>query len=262
MIKQLIFGLGTGRCGTFSLTKLLNAQPSITIGHEACPLPWIPNYDELSLALDKFLATDSLRVGDVAYWWLPYVAAILADYHDAKFICLYRARELVTKSFFNNTPGRNLWTDPKSKHWKEEWEDRDTDVYFPRYNIDKLEAIGEYWDEYWERANTWAGLCPNNFGFWHVDILNSEEGQSDIFDFIGIPKQERKYDVGVRINVSEQTLTTKSPVIDRGIPCNFCDENKADWRLTNEKLNAFVYTCDPCEKYDKKLGRFQNSVIV
>ncbi len=100
---------------------------------------------------------------------------------------------------------------------------------------------------------------------WHTEALNSLEGQTQIFDFIGLPKSERKYHVGVKVNVSEENLITRTPtatVSNGGSPCNFCDENKADWRLTNEKANVFVYACDPCRKYGKNLGRFQNSVTI
>ena len=261
--KQLIFGLGTGRCGTFSLTKLLNAQPGFNIGHESYVLPWEPDYGKLPMALDHFLALSGERVGDVSYSWLSYVPQILADHPDAKFICLYRERELVAKSFFNNTPGRNLWTDPKSEYWKEEWEDRDTDVYFPRYNADKLEAIGEYWETYWDRATILAAFNPDNFRMWHTEALNSLEGQTELFDFIGLSKFGRNYDIGVRVNVSNGAFITCTPVVSSGGGlCNVCGAVKADWRIMDERLGTFMYVCDPCKMQNKNLGRFHDSVTI
>ena len=34
MKKQLIIGLGTGRCGTVSLSELLTSQKNTTVSHE------------------------------------------------------------------------------------------------------------------------------------------------------------------------------------------------------------------------------------
>lgn len=261
--KQLIFGLGTGRCGTFSLTKLLNAQPGTEITHEAYTLPWEPDEIKFYNGIHSILGPDSGRVGDVAYYWLPYVSRILADYPDAKFVCLYRDKALVVESHFNNTPGRNYWTEPDSVHWSDKWEHRDADVAFPRYNAGKREALAEYWDEYWTRTNTWAGLCPNNFRLWNVDVLNNEEGQAEIFDFINIPERERIYEVGVRVNVTENEplIIRHSITIPGSIPCGFCD-NPAVWRLNNETNGSFAYTCERCEETEERLRSFRNSITV
>ncbi len=263
MDKQLIFGLGTGRCGTVSLTKLLNAQPGTEITHEAYTLPWEPDETKFYNSIHTILTLNAGRVGDVAYYWLPYVSRILADHHDAKFICLYRDKKLVVKSFVNHTPGRNYWTEPDGDYWLDEWEHRDTDLSFPRYNADKPDAISEYWEEYWTRANTWAGLCPNNFRLWNIEALNSESGQTEIFDFIGIPRRERIYDVGIRINATEDPLIAKYPMaIPDTISCNFCDDSKAMWRIRNLKNGTFTYVCQECEESGERLGSFKESIIV
>ena len=39
--KKIIFGLGTGRCGTMSLSKLLSHQKNSIISHELGGLPWL-----------------------------------------------------------------------------------------------------------------------------------------------------------------------------------------------------------------------------
>ena len=38
MRKRIVIGLGTGRCGTLSLTGLLNSQRSARVTHEGTPL--------------------------------------------------------------------------------------------------------------------------------------------------------------------------------------------------------------------------------
>ena len=264
MIKQLIFGLGTGRCGTVSLTKLLNAQPGTKIKHEVYTLPWEPDETKLYNSIHSILGYDSGRVGDVAYYWLPYISRILADYHDAKFICLYRDKESMVRSFINHTPGRNYWTKPDSIHQTlNKWERRVTDLSFPQYNANKPDALGEYWEEYQERTTTWAGLCPNNFKTWPMEILNTREGLSEIFDFIGILERDRIYNVGVRVNVTKEPLTSRHPVtIKDTISCAYCDEYKAIWRMHDMVYGVSVYVCERCAEIDGRIGSLKNSMII
>ena len=43
MTQRIILGTGTGRCGSFSLARLLNQQPGVQVSHEDPPLlPWEP----------------------------------------------------------------------------------------------------------------------------------------------------------------------------------------------------------------------------
>jgi len=53
-IRKLIIGLGTGRCGTMSLSKLLSMQENTIVSHETgTPLPW--DFDLASLQKKSFL---------------------------------------------------------------------------------------------------------------------------------------------------------------------------------------------------------------
>ena len=88
-------GLGSGRCGTLSLSTLLDAQYQVNVTHErGFRLPWNPVDYYLTLTLDSlFKQYMGAWVGDVAYWYLPYVERILQLYPDTKFVCLRRDRE-------------------------------------------------------------------------------------------------------------------------------------------------------------------------
>ena len=79
----MIFGLGTGRCGTQSLSYLLNQQKEHKVGHEFLahnlehgPLPW--EYDE-DLIIKRL---DTLKehgfTGDVALYFPPNEPEALA----------------------------------------------------------------------------------------------------------------------------------------------------------------------------------------
>ena len=52
-MRRLVIGLGTGRCGTVSLSRLLNAQPDAQVRHELRPyLPWAVDEALLARKLD------------------------------------------------------------------------------------------------------------------------------------------------------------------------------------------------------------------
>jgi hypothetical protein len=133
---QLVFGMGTGRCGTVTLAQLLRAQPGCgaTFSHEQHPLlPWTqPSSRALLRAADarvRHLLQRRLRwdargadagkqpgaahatplVGDVASFYLPYTEAILAIEPAARFIILQRSRAAVAASFARKDPGVDLW---------------------------------------------------------------------------------------------------------------------------------------------------------
>lgn len=118
---MIVIGLGTGRCGTASLAKLLNEQPGALCFHEmnpSCvrfagtPRPILNTIDEFQTILDggdpsnlivdlsravaaqaydRLCRLNSIRLlGDIAYYHLSYVDAIAEHNADVRFICLRR----------------------------------------------------------------------------------------------------------------------------------------------------------------------------
>jgi len=125
----VLFGLGCGRCGTKSLSRLLNAQPATVCFHEMNPsaMAWQGAGDTVLSLLRDFsailagevravtvdrnspnrdYASDRLHeldrithIGDVASYYLPYVERILEFDPSAKFPCLKRDRDEVIDSY-------------------------------------------------------------------------------------------------------------------------------------------------------------------
>ena len=67
---MIVIGCGTGRCGTVSLSTLLNSQDRFFIGHESIRMPWKFNKRffeyAVSFFLDYYRKTKQLSViGDV-----------------------------------------------------------------------------------------------------------------------------------------------------------------------------------------------------
>ena len=117
---SFVLGIGTGRCGTTSLTRLLKAQPGVHATHEARPLlPWNPRKSKENVVdrVCRLVAAAPPRariVADVALYYLPYVATILRHWPATRVICLRRDRAEVIESFARKV--REHWGDTVN-HW-------------------------------------------------------------------------------------------------------------------------------------------------
>ena len=108
--KKVILGIGTGRCGTVSLSDLLNKQENASFSHELkiklqkavdynAPLPWEYDQKVFDRAWNSVLHYDGQYVGDVAMFWLPYLEKLFVMTEDVKVICLQREKEEVVKKY-------------------------------------------------------------------------------------------------------------------------------------------------------------------
>ena len=79
--KKVVFGLGSGRCGSASLAYLLNEQKGALVGHEMGPiLPW--NTEDMSgiqFRWEQLQHQSHLYpiVGDVGIYYLPYIPMLM-----------------------------------------------------------------------------------------------------------------------------------------------------------------------------------------
>lgn len=202
MAKRLIIGLGTGRCGTSSLRALLQCQPDTNATHETMLLPHKFNEHKFAAYMNRLQGRSVEVAADVALWNLSYVTAILAKYHNTKFICLKRDKEAVTKSFIAKTPKRNHWTRFDSEYWDSEvWPREARCPYrrcYPRFDAGKEEAIGLYWDYYEVVSEMYEQAFPDNFRIFPVEYLNTRDGCESILSFAGY--EEMTIKVGIHKN--------------------------------------------------------------
>jgi len=205
---QIIFGLGSGRSGTQSLAKLLNQQPSSKVWHEKekWRIPWVGGEKKVihQIQLFKFLSRFYHLVGDISFYYLPYVPLIKQHIPNVKFICLRRNKEDTIKSYAKWVSRQNFcpWIDHDGRKWSpNHW-----DHCYPKYDTDNMEeAISMYYNEYYETAIRYEQSMPEHFKIFWIDALNTEEGQREIFEFIGITNPILR--VGIRTNqlLSENT---------------------------------------------------------
>jgi len=121
MKKQLIIGMGTGRCGTVSLYNLLNSQKNSFARHESKPLlTWTFNKNAINTKLKKFFKRKEKYVGDVNSCYLPYAAYICKNIPSVRIVVLKRPKNEVVKSFMKQTSyfNWNHWVDHKGVKWR------------------------------------------------------------------------------------------------------------------------------------------------
>jgi len=186
-MKKLVLGLGTGRCGTVSLSRLLDIQEGYGVTHEMYRLPWIVDTGEFEKIAHILRSTTTPIAGDVAFYLMPYFELFSKSF-DVRAVCLQRPKEEVVESYLHKTEGRNHWSfysqSWQNKLWRqeEEW-----DRCFPSYSLAKKEAIGKYWDDYYTIAREYQEEYPANFRIFGMDYaLNTEDGQRDLLGFVGV----------------------------------------------------------------------------
>lgn len=168
--KPIIIGIGSGRCGTVSLSKLLD------IPHEPRPLlPWIVS-DRL---FKKHLPLLEAEGGAVALYYLNYIDKLFEEYGDRlKVVCLQRDVEKTTESFIRKTQGKNYWRDNIN-----EWSD-----VFPYINNNIWGCISTYWHNYYTECFKLEKKYKNQFKIFHINELNCETGQKEIMNFCGVDR--------------------------------------------------------------------------
>lgn len=189
MDKKVIIGLGSGRCGTKSLSHLFDSQPDSSFTHEALPMPWNRNpADAQPEMFRRLFERDAKYIGDSGYYWINYVGDMIDVKPDAKFICLQRDRQEVIESMWDHSRGLNT-------HPTDDWY-----MMYPRYDTDRKSAVGLMWDDYRWIANQLIGKYFDSFRVFDVDRLNDEDGVNAILDFAGFLKEDREVLVGIKEN--------------------------------------------------------------
>tara|TARA_Y100001938_G_C8096454_1_gene438478 strand:- start:4312 stop:4947 length:636 start_codon:yes stop_codon:yes gene_type:complete len=211
MKKKLVFGIGTGRCGSASLAYLMSHQIDAHASHELFPiLPW---ETDLNLLTKKWEQLDHQShlfdvVFDSGSYYFPYVPILFNSWSqhdyanqrfDLKIVCLKRDKNQTIQSYLrkfekqNNNPLQNH---DGTKYYKSEW-----DLSFPKYDgVSIEESLSLYYDQYYSVCDFWESKYSGDFKIFNTEALNTTQGVKSILEFIGIenPKivtniQKRKH---------------------------------------------------------------------
>jgi len=218
--KQLILGIGTGRCGTSSLAILLDDQPGFDVSHEfrypkrkgrsyrritykgkGALLPWDVRQgaQQFSKVRDELESRTVPFFGDVAFYHLPYIQTHYAQtFDDIKVISIQRDREETINSYDNWVGRHNHWFEHDGSRWNHDpcW-----DRCFPNFNEanNRKQAIGMYWDHYYEQVNE----LTTHFDVFKMrtrDLNNEKRINELLVDFLGIDDPVCR--VGIKANAS------------------------------------------------------------
>lgn len=191
--KTVVFGMGTGRCGTTSLSKLLNSQKNSFVGHELFPiLPWDPNKNVFEFKFHQLNHQSHAYdiVGDVGMYYLPYVTSLIHSFknsHNIKCIIMERNIDEVVKSYVEKfkIQGNNPLQNHDGSRWKlvPDW-----DKAFPKYSTDlSLEdAISSYCNDYHKLSKILENTHSENVKIFNINSLNNKKEVYNLLDFVGI----------------------------------------------------------------------------
>jgi len=213
--KKVILGIGTGRCGTVSLSDLLNKQERASFSHELkikikragdynAPLPWEYDENAFNSAWNSILHYDGQYVGDVSMFWLPYLEKLFVMSEDLKVICLQRKKEEVVNSYLKKTEGRNHWI----KHDGKQWDSCPWDDSYPNFEVNnKEEALYLYWDYYYQLVNDLMQKYPGRIQIFQMTDLNNEEKVEGLLTFAGF--KNKKVISNIQKNKIERNIFDK-----------------------------------------------------
>ena len=155
-------------------------------------------------------------VGDVASFYLPYAGEILASRANVKIVCLKRDRNQTIASFIRWLNHTQRWI---TNHWIAEppegsYHDPLRSRLFPKFDVsNRDEAIGLYWDDYYQRANLLAQNYPDRFRIFDASqTLDSLEGQQELLSYCGIESEWRflETDIGDRSDANSSSTEPRS----------------------------------------------------
>lgn len=189
----LIIGLGTGRCGTTSLARLLHAQSGAYVSHEldnlqTPPIPeWGQGVEKIIAALKQLPFEATTITGDVALFHLPYVEHIAATFPDVRFICMKRPKHATVSSFLKKTGYDDPWSidaPAPQRPWGHA---------FPKFAAStKRHACELYWEYYYQECDRLQQKYPDSFFMFSTEDLSTSYGVRSILDACNIPRSKQR----------------------------------------------------------------------
>lgn len=168
-MKRIIIGLGTGRCGTRSLSEFLSKQPNTKVTHESIKFRTLGNPLP---EFDKLMSYDGDYIGDVAYWWVKKLWLPMENHPWCKAICLWRRDDEVVESFWN-------FKKQADKSIQQAW-------YAYPFDSDKpnKDAIARAVRKYRALENRLFKMYPGRIERFRTEDLNNEDKLNGLLDWL------------------------------------------------------------------------------
>ncbi len=193
---MFVLGIGTGRCGTQTLSTFLGLQ-KINTRHESLLMPWEFNQqqaDALIKHLKDAVTIDYPDVAEVNFSLLNYSEYLLKHLSPLRIIVLKRLKKDTIRSWMKNQPYVNMWTDENHESFKrgDYLKHSELSNSFPKYDLGKEEALASFWDDYYQQAELLAAKYPDSIKLFDMyDLFSSEEEQEQLLSFTGVDKAKQ-----------------------------------------------------------------------
>lgn len=169
----MFVGIGTGRCGSTSLSKILNQCRDVRCTHEYHPyrVGWI---DQKRRGAHYFLKEARGIFGDVAAYWLPHITW-LRKHRDVKVIVIQRPKEEFVRSINRVWKGQNYFV--RQHKFGPGWDQ----VIRKTPGSSLVESAGRYWEFYYQIA-----MKLEDTLWLRTEDLNSDKSLKEVYDYLGI----------------------------------------------------------------------------
>jgi hypothetical protein len=195
---QVILGMGSGRCGSTSLSAMLAAIKGSCATHENPPLiSWNPDNEQLNFHMRrlKLLAKYFPLVFDAAHWWLRAIDRFMTEFPNGKAIGLYRDTKSCAQSFARvkgqGLGSTNHWVAPGNGIWRANHWDPTYPTYRVPENADqdpdaaRAQLIVRYVEEYNDELFGVCDRLPDKVMLIRTEELALPAVHEELFEFIG-----------------------------------------------------------------------------
>ena len=200
---RVVLGLGTGRCGSTTLSAAFRDRPGLCGTHENPPyVNWTPLAAQVDFHVRRFqLLTQYFSVVfDAAHWWLNLQQRIFAAFPDSKLIGLVRETDSCVSSILKfqgrGAGSLNYYATPHNGLWRPGlW-----DPTYPSYSVPagvlpgsdeafatKRAMITQYVADYNRELTALADRHPQRVLIVRTEALNAPETNQRLSDFVGRP---------------------------------------------------------------------------
>jgi len=164
-------GMGTGRCGTLTLAKMINHCKGVSWSHEEYLIPF-------SGKGKRTIINSIKHDGDISLTWTFHWQTLKKFYPDIKIIILKRNKKDTVKSFIKWEKTHPIFI----RDWMKNIPDINTILGNQEFDKQK------YFENYYDYCFNIYKTVPNAFSLWTRE-LNSYKKFIKLCDFLEIPKK-------------------------------------------------------------------------
>ena len=199
---NVVLGIGSGRCGSTTLSAAFSGLPDVCATHENPPhIFWEPLEEQVRFHLDRLrLLVDYFPlVFDAAHWWLNIYQRVFAEFPKSNLIGLVRETEPCVQSFLKfqgrGSGSMNNWAPPENGVWRTaHW-----DPTYPKYAVpagivadtdeaemSKTMMITRYVTEYNQSLSVMAAAQSERVMLIRTEALNDPITAKRLRTFVGV----------------------------------------------------------------------------